>query len=148
MVDSGSTDGTLDLARRYADLVLEVPHEEFSYGGTLNRGAAAASAPVHVALSSHCTFDRTDWVRLASLHLSVDSVVGVIGQVSDAHGRLLDGPVQVTGDYLLAHPWWGFSNHASAWASVAWDAQRFSQDLRASEDKEWTWRAVVGSRKL
>ncbi len=48
VVDSGSTDGTLDLARRYADLVLEVPHEEFSYGGTLNRGAAAASAPVHV----------------------------------------------------------------------------------------------------
>lgn len=42
LVDSGSTDGTLDLARRYDARVLNVPKEEFNHGGTRNRGFAEA----------------------------------------------------------------------------------------------------------
>jgi glycosyltransferase involved in cell wall biosynthesis len=49
--DSGSTDGSVDLARRHGARVLEIPHQEFDHGATRNllmREAAGA----HVALLS------------------------------------------------------------------------------------------------
>ncbi|MGI4895424.1 MAG: glycosyltransferase, partial [Janthinobacterium lividum] len=58
VVDSGSGDATMDMVRARADVVVEIAHQEFSYGRALNLGAAAASAPVHVALSSHCVLPR------------------------------------------------------------------------------------------
>ena len=69
VVDSGSQDSTLDLVADVADVVLHVPHESFSYGGALNLGAAAASARMHAALSSHCVLPRPDWVRMAREHV-------------------------------------------------------------------------------
>lgn len=147
VVDSGSTDGTLDLARRYADLVLEVPHEEFSYGGTLNRGAAAASAPVHVALSSHCTFERTDWVRRAADHIA-GGAAAVVGMPVDAQGNPLTQPFTADHAYVTTYKHWGFSNHASAWSAEVWKRHRFDEELTATEDKEWTWRALADSGPL
>jgi glycosyltransferase involved in cell wall biosynthesis len=40
--DSGSTDGTVALARRYGARVLEIPRERFSHGGTRNLLASEA----------------------------------------------------------------------------------------------------------
>jgi rhamnosyltransferase len=37
VIDSGSTDGSQELARRYGARVVEIPHAEFSHGGTRNR---------------------------------------------------------------------------------------------------------------
>ena len=37
VIDSGSTDGSQDLARRHGARVVEIPHAEFSHGGTRNR---------------------------------------------------------------------------------------------------------------
>ena len=55
VVDSGSTDGTLEVARAVADRLVEISPERFTYGHALNVGAAAASGRVHIALSAHCT---------------------------------------------------------------------------------------------
>ncbi len=41
VIDSGSTDGTPDVARRAGARVLEIPPAEFDHGETRNRGAAA-----------------------------------------------------------------------------------------------------------
>jgi glycosyltransferase involved in cell wall biosynthesis len=37
VIDSGSTDGSQDLALRHGAQVVEIPHAEFSHGGTRNR---------------------------------------------------------------------------------------------------------------
>jgi rhamnosyltransferase len=37
VIDSGSTDGSAELARRHGARVVEMPREEFSHGGTRNR---------------------------------------------------------------------------------------------------------------
>jgi glycosyltransferase involved in cell wall biosynthesis len=37
VIDSGSTDGSQELARRHGARVVEIPHAEFSHGGTRNR---------------------------------------------------------------------------------------------------------------
>jgi glycosyltransferase involved in cell wall biosynthesis len=48
VIDSGSTDGSADLARRHGARVVEIPHSEFSHGGTRNRLMELASGD-HVA---------------------------------------------------------------------------------------------------
>ncbi|WP_167584356.1 glycosyltransferase family 2 protein [Kineococcus rubinsiae] len=147
VVDSGSTDATLGLADALADRVVHVPRGEFTYGGALNAGAAAATTDVHVALSSHCVLPDPAWLRTAVSHLHAGATAAV-GLTTDAHGVPLDGPVAASHEYVLAHPWWGFSNHASAWRADAWRHHRFDESLSASEDKEWTWRALAGAGPL
>ena len=54
VVDSGSTDGTVEIARRWCDRLVEIPAESFTYGYSLNCGAEVALAPFHFSLSAHC----------------------------------------------------------------------------------------------
>ena len=43
IVDSGSTDGTLDIAKRFHCRIEHIRKEDFSFGRSLNIGCAAAS---------------------------------------------------------------------------------------------------------
>src|SRR5436305_2039583 len=53
VVDSGSSDGSPDVARRAGARLVELPAADFTFGRALNRGTAAAGGPVVVALSAH-----------------------------------------------------------------------------------------------
>ena len=92
VVDSGSTDGTLAIARRYADRVLEIAPHQFSYGGALNLGARAARAPVHAALSAHCVLAHTDWLETGLRHFERPAVGAATGGTESPAHRALAGP--------------------------------------------------------
>ena len=79
VVDSGSTDGTLDVARRWCDRLLTLSPSDFSFGRALNVGAAAARAPVHFALSAHCWPERTDWIERSLRHYERADAAGTSG---------------------------------------------------------------------
>lgn len=142
VVDSGSSDGTLALAERLADRVLCVPGGGFSFGGALNAGAAAASAQAHVALSSHCALPHRTWVEVALANLAEPEVVATCSADVDAVGAPLRQAVRAFHDQLVAHPFWGFTNHASAWSARVWQQHPFDERLPACEDREWSWRAT------
>lgn len=145
VVDSGSTDGTLELARTYADTVVTIPPERFTFGRALNVGAAAASAPIHVALSAHCWLPRRDWLERALAHYEDRSVAAVNGGSVDPSGRRLGAPYVLRGRRDL-RPGFGFSNHGSSWRAEVWQDSRFDELLEASEDREWMWRTVAEGR--
>lgn len=142
VVDSGSTDGTLEIAGRLADRVLEIAPEDFTFGGALNAGAAAATAPVHVAVSAHCFLERDDWVARALEHFEDPRVGGTFGIRTRPDGTPLTGPLTVEGGALRATPYWGFTNHASAWRAETWRELPIDEGLIACEDREWMWRAL------
>lgn len=147
VVDSGSGDGTLDLARRLADVVVELPAGSFSYGRALNVGAATAAAPVHVALSAHCWLPRRDWLERMLEHYEDPAVAAATGGRNDPAGAPIDEPyvLRSRGDL---RPWFGFSNHGSSWRAATWDEFRFDERLEASEDREWMWRVVDEGRRF
>jgi len=119
VVDSGSSDATLAIARAGADRVIEIPAERFSFGRALNFGAAAASAPIHFALSSHSFPPDDRWIeRSLAKYARAD--------VADA----------------LEHPYWGFSNTGCSWRASAWSAHPFDESLPACEDKHWGLRVL------
>lgn len=147
VVDSGSTDGTLEVAASRADTVVSMPLDSFTYGRALNTGARVATAEVHVALSSHCALPRPDWISIAVEHLE-QGAAAVCGLPSDAEHNTLPGPFVAEHWYVTRHPYWGLSNHASAWSADAWRKHHFDEHLTATEDKEWSWRALEDSGPL
>jgi O-antigen biosynthesis protein len=80
VVDSGSTDGSLEIARQSGARVLEIPKEEFSHGGTRNRMVELAHGD-HVAFLTQDAMPAHDrW--LASLlegFEQADDVAAVYG---------------------------------------------------------------------
>jgi rhamnosyltransferase len=148
VVDSGSTDGTREVAARYADRVVDIPAGAFSYGGALNAGAAAASAPVHAALSAHCTLPGDDWLERVLRHYRDPAVAATNGERLDPEGRRLEAPLVQTLELARRHPGWGFSNHASTWRADVWRAFPFDERLVACEDKEWAFRVLASGRRI
>jgi rhamnosyltransferase len=142
VVDSGSTDSTLAIARNAADTVIEIDRADFTYGHALNVGARAASSSVHIAVSSHCVLPRADWVEITKQYFCDERVVAAVGAEICARGYNLEAPFLADHNYLVNHPWWGMSNHASGWSAAAWRMQPFDEQLIACEDKEWSMRAT------
>lgn len=143
VVDSGSTDGTLDIAARFADRIVEVPASEFTYGGALNTGAEAATGEIHFALSAH-SWPYTDrWIERSLQLYDREDVAGTNSAAATPTGVPITTVYHQTARDALEHGWWGFSNHGSSWRASVWRDLPFRTDLAAAEDKEWGWRALA-----
>jgi O-antigen biosynthesis protein len=80
IVDSGSTDGSLEIARRHGAVVHEIPKSEFSHGGTRNKMMGLARG-VHVAfLTQDATPAHDRWLAaLLEGFEQADDVAAVFG---------------------------------------------------------------------
>jgi rhamnosyltransferase len=143
VVDSGSQDGTVEIARRYCDQLIQITPQEFSYGRALNLGAAAASAPVHFALSAHCVPPTEDWIERSLAYYSRPDVAGTCGFAFPAPEWEPGRVAYQDADHFRRHPLFGFSNHGSSWRAEVWREFRFDEDLPAAEDKEWAGRVLA-----
>ncbi len=142
VVDSGSVDGTLELVEPYADLLVALHPEDFTFGGALNLGAAVARSEVHLALSSHCVLPHDGWVTSAVAHVNAGAVAA-FGASTGPQRQPLSEPLVLDNAALRRHPFWGMTNHAAAWSAAAWRRHPFDETLTAAEDKEWSWRATA-----
>ena len=79
LVDSGSTDRTVELARPYCDQVITIPAEAFTYGRALNLGAEHASGEVVFALSAHCVPPSPQWAEVSLGAYGDNDVAGTWG---------------------------------------------------------------------
>jgi len=144
VVDSGSGDDTLALAHAEADQVIEIPAESFTFGHSLNVGAAAARAPIHFALSSHAVPPDTLWIERSLAKYERADVAGTSGAPT-----LPGSPAPLTTtlyqslEQATKHPYWGFSNTASSWRADVWEQLPFDEALASCEDKEWALRVLA-----
>ena len=143
VVDSGSTDNTVEIAARYADQLARLGAEQFSFGRSLNHGASVASGDIHFALSAHCVPERGDWIARALAHYRDDSnVAGTFGALGCPDGTPLTRPMACSWPGAGKDPYWGFSNHASSWRACVWRRFKFDEEIEACEDREWSWRVM------
>ena len=81
VVDSGSSDDTVVIAKDQADVrLIQISPEDFSYGKSLNTGIRAASGDVVVALSAHAFPYEELWLRQLLKHFGDSTVAGVYGR--------------------------------------------------------------------
>jgi rhamnosyltransferase len=62
IVDSGSTDKTLEIAKNFKCKIVNIKKEDFSFGYSLNKGIAAAKGDFCVFVSGHCIPINYDWL--------------------------------------------------------------------------------------
>ena len=63
LVDSGSTDGTLEIARSFGCKIVHIKKEDFTFGRSLNYGCRAASGDYLIFISAHCVPSHTSWLQ-------------------------------------------------------------------------------------
>ena len=156
VVDSGSTDGSAELAESHRARVHRIPPAEFNHGGTRNLGAELARGDVLVFTSQDAHAEDGDW--LARLVAPLDDA-----QVAGAYGRQVahEGakpPERFFLDYLygpeprtqravdeaeLSMATTLFSNVNSAIRRDVFDRFRFVDNINMSEDQEWSRRVLL-----
>ncbi len=147
VVDSGSSDDTLVIARDHTDLqLIQISADDFSYGKSLNTGIRAASGDVVVALSAHAFPCDKLWLQKLLKHFDDSTVAGVYGRQlphKDAWPCVKRDYVEFYGNELriqtdpnnvLDHR---FSNAASAIRKKFWQRYPFNEKLSYCEDWEW-----------
>jgi len=140
VIDSGSTDTTLDLVRQYPHRLFEIEPSDYYPGPVLNQGAEAARGEIVVLLNSDSVLLTPE--SLAQLVAAfddsrVDAALGRQVPRPEAHSwvrREYAESFPATGD---TPPWITLSAPLAALRKSAWERHPFYRDAWGSEDTEW-----------
>lgn len=145
LIDSDSTDGTLDVARNYGvDEIVQLPRDQFTYGRGLNCGCQVASGTYCVFASAHTFPLRTDWLETLIKPLETDCTALVYG--SQRGG--IDSPVsekQVFRQWFPDHdidvqPQPFCHNANAAIRRDTWTEFSYDESIGGLEDVDWATR--------
>lgn len=87
VIDSGSTDRTVEVCRQFPIRIFTIQKETFSYGGALNLGAKLARGKIVVNLSAHALPASNNWLAELTEPLSDPNIAGVYGRELPIDGR-------------------------------------------------------------
>jgi glycosyltransferase involved in cell wall biosynthesis len=151
LVDSGSTDGTLEIATRHGAIVKKIRKEEFTFGRSLNIGCEAAAGEILVLVSGHCIPQDEDWLSELLKPFRDPSVAVTYGrQVGDAASRFSEA--RVFEKYYPAGPasqGSAFCNNAnSAVRKSIWRRFRFDESLTGLEDIDLGRKVVAAGFRI
>lgn len=140
IVDSGSTDRTLDIVREYSPLLIEIPASAYIPGAVLNQAIERASGEFLV-------FQNSDTVPLNPFALERLLEAITEENVVAAFARQVPRPEAanwVRRDYEISFPeqgnapsWMPLSLPFAAMRKSAWKRHRFHTAAWGSEDIEW-----------
>jgi glycosyltransferase involved in cell wall biosynthesis len=144
VVDSGSTDKTVSLAQRFADVVVSILPEDFSWGRALNIGIKASHGEVIFLLSAHCFFYDNACVQNGLNLLEEYDISAIYGkQIGDANKNIFecaeleieypDIPIELSKDNQIH----GISNACCMLRKEIWINNQYNELLQSSEDYEW-----------
>ena len=146
VVDSGSTDATVEIARSYGARVVNLSPADFDYSKALNVGLEEARGEFVISISAHAIPVDDQWLKMMTAPFDDSRVAGV----SSRQVPWPDAPWQEvhrlqhqfgdTGDTYEDPDEVVFSNAASAIRRSAWVDQPFT--LPAAEDLEWARRVL------
>jgi glycosyltransferase involved in cell wall biosynthesis len=150
IVDSGSTDETLQIAAGEDCKILHISHEEFSFGRSLNLGCGSAHGNILVFVSGHCIPSGVEW--LERLILPIEK-----GDAQITYGRQIGGATTRFSEHQVFAKYFPergvfedvpfFCNNANAaLAKGLWQKLLFAENLTGLEDMDFAKRAYEAFR--
>jgi rhamnosyltransferase len=137
IVDSGSTDSTLAIAKQFGCRITHIDKREFTFGRSLNMGCEFARGDILAFISGHCIPCSPNWLTglLAPLDEGCDYVYG--RQVGRDTTKFSEK--QIFQKYFPEEsrvPQVGFfcNNANAAIRRDVWRSNRFNEDLTGCED--------------
>jgi rhamnosyltransferase len=147
LIDSGSTDSTLNIAKQFGCRILHISRDEFSFGRSLNRACEASLGTFLVFVSGHCIPYDQHWLQNLVKPLYAGSVQYCYGrQVGGPHTYLSES--QIFSKYFpksSSLPQEGFycNNANSSLNADVWRKYRFDEDLTGLEDMHLAKRLIA-----
>ncbi len=146
IIDSGSTDRTLEIAQEFSCRITHIDKQDFTFGRSLNWGSKHAHGDYLVYVSGHCIPASDSWLQ----NLVTPLLEGVAGY---SYGRQLGRDTtkfserQLFEKYfpeLSETPQQGFfcNNANSAISKEVWQKFKFDEEVTGLEDMELAKRYV------
>ncbi|WP_082256461.1 glycosyltransferase family 2 protein [Haloferax sp. ATB1] len=144
LVDSGSTDGTIEIAKQFdVEEIVYIDPEEFSFGRALNYGCEAAKGEFCVIASAHVYPTRSDW--LEQILSKFDEEVALV------YGKQRGNEVTTFAENQIFKQWFPnedierqghpFCNNANAAIRrEIWEDYPYDEQLTGLEDVDWAKR--------
>lgn len=144
VVDSGSTDATLDVASRFPVKIRHIQPEQFSFGRALNMGCASARGDFLVIVSAHVYPVHKDWLVRLIAPFKDSGVALVYGkQRGNTQTRYSERQVFARWfpDHSVADQSHPFCNNANAAVRRSlWQQFPYDEKLTGLEDVAWSTR--------
>lgn len=141
VVDSGSTDNTISIARQFGASIVHIEPYEFSFGRALNRGCGVATGKYILFASAHVYPLYTNWIE--KLLTPFDDE-----RVALTYGKQVGNNLTKYSELQIFKKWFPdksnyrqtipFCNNAnSALRRELWIQQPFDESLTGLEDLDW-----------
>ena len=146
IVDSGSTDSTLEIGKRHKCRIVHIVKDDFTFGRSLNVGCEAAEGDYLVFISGHCIPVDDKWLLEIVNPLIMNKAVYSYGrQVGNGDSKFSER--QLLNKYFPVNskvPQKGYfvNNASSALKKSIWKDYKFDEDLTGLEDMELGKRLV------
>ncbi len=152
IVDSGSSDNTVDIASSWGARIVHIEPREFTFGRSLNFGARVASGDILVMVSAH-TYPVSDTWLEALVQPFQDPAVALVYGGQRGEDRSKFSERQLFKQWFpeescdnQRHPFCNNANAAvrrSVWATLPYD-----DEIPALEDIHWAKRAMERGFKV
>jgi glycosyltransferase involved in cell wall biosynthesis len=147
VVDSSSSDATLEIAGRYPVRIEQIPADAFHHAHTRNFAASLAQGEFLVYLAADALPATTDWLRALISNFSDPDVAGVYGRHLPKAGSTFERQDALDAVYgekrlvkdpsrgaELGYRYYHFSTVNGALRRSAWQATPFPEDIKVFED--------------
>jgi rhamnosyltransferase len=161
VVDSGSTDGTLEIVKRFPVSLHQIPPETFHHARTRNFIASLATGKILVFLSQDAIPKSDSWLQAVSANFDDPAVGAVYGRQIPPPGASLErqdaldtvyGEQRIVKDPAhrngLGYRFYHFSDVNAAIRRSVWEVTRFPEDLQVFEDLGVAKRILDGGWKI
>ncbi len=147
IVDSGSTDGTLDLALKKSQKVLEIEPEDFTFGFAINNGIQNSTGDLICILSAHTLPEHDHWLeelvngftQTSSTNKIALSYGKQIGNEQSNYSEIRDfARIYPDNEVIQKTPNYFCNNANSLIRKELWKEHPFDEALTGLEDIEWS----------
>lgn len=152
IVDSGSTDSTLIIAKSYKCKIISIRRDEFSFGRSLNIGCRNAIGKYLVFISGHCIPSSKEWIFNLISPIKTNVVQLTYGrQVSGAESKLSESNIfkkYYPNTSSVPQKNFFFNNANSAVLKDLWARELFNEELTGLEDMYFAKKIVNDGMKI
>lgn len=152
LVDSGSTDDSVEICRRRGANIVHIEPADFSFGRALNYGCRAATGDILVFVSAHVYPADDTWLEsLVAPFANPEVVLSYGRQTGDSRNafseiQLMQQWFPEVRDHDQSTP---FCNNANCAVRQTWWQQLpYNEDLTGLEDLDWAKRAQAQGGKV
>ncbi|MCD6392301.1 MAG: glycosyltransferase family 2 protein [Planctomycetes bacterium] len=156
VVDNGSTDESVDVARRYGATIVPIKAEEFTWGGALNTGVAKATGQIVLLLSSDAYAADSNWLCEMLKPFNNPNVAAVYGRQIPYRDAPVDERVRLKRYFPAAsvefnknsdniHPsgrGMVVSNACAAIRRDIWQEIPYDENITAGEEGLWSYEVL------